>query len=119
MTKRCTWMIAGVLFLLPAAVAAQGGEMQAWQGQTVADLEQMRDKFISLPEPLRSDECVAQAKQRGVLIAGAEFFAVGREVPHAVRVSIAAVPHREDVRRGLLVLAEILDGVSDRCVQIL
>ena len=50
MTKRCTWMIAGVLFLLPAAVAAQGGEMQAWQGQTVADLEQMRDKFISLAE---------------------------------------------------------------------
>ncbi len=75
--------------------------------------------WLHLPEPLRSDECVAQAKQRGVLIAGAEAFAIGREVPHAVRVSIAAVPHREDVRRGLLVLAEILDGVTDPCVQIL
>ena len=75
--------------------------------------------WLHLPEPLRSDECVAQARQRGVLIAGAEAFAVGRDVPHAVRVSIAAVPHREDVRRGLLVLAEILDGVCDPCIQIL
>ena len=50
MTKRCTWMIVGALFVLPAAGVAQGGGMQAWQGQTVADLEQMRDKFISLAE---------------------------------------------------------------------
>ncbi len=68
---------------------------------------------------LRSDECVAQAKQRGVLIAGAGAFAVGRDVPHAVRVSIAVVPHREDVRRGLDILAEILGGVCEPCVQIL
>ena len=75
--------------------------------------------WLHLPEPLRSDECVAQARQRGVLIAGAEAFAVGRDVPHAVRVSIAAVPHREDVRRGLNVLAEVLEGVCDPCVEIL
>ncbi len=75
--------------------------------------------WLHLPEPLRSDECVAQARQRGVLIAGAEAFAVGRDVPHAVRVSIAAVPHRKDVRRGLNVLAEVLDGVCDPCVEIL
>ena len=75
--------------------------------------------WLNLPEPLRSDECVAQAKQRGVLVAGAEAFAVGRDVPHAVRVSIAVVPHREDVRRGLDVLAEILGGVCEPCVQIL
>ena len=50
MTKRCLWMIAGALFVLPAAGAAQRGGMQAWQEQTVADLEQMRDKFLSLAE---------------------------------------------------------------------
>jgi len=75
--------------------------------------------WLNLPEPLRSDECVAQAKQRGVLVAGAEAFTVGRDVPHAVRVSIAVVPHREDVRRGLQVLAEILGGACEPCVQIL
>ena len=75
--------------------------------------------WVHLPEPLRSDECVARAKQRGVLIAGAEAFTVGRDVPHAVRVSIAAVPHREDLRRGLAIVAEILDGASDPVAQIL
>lgn len=74
--------------------------------------------WVHLPEPLRSDECVEQARQRGVLVAGAEAFAVGRDVPHAVRVSIAQAPHREDVRRGLEMLAEILDGASTACVQI-
>jgi DNA-binding transcriptional MocR family regulator len=74
--------------------------------------------WVHLPEPMRSDECVAQARQRGVAIAGAEAFAVGRDVPHAVRVSIAQVPHRKDVRRGLEILADILDGASEACVQI-
>ena len=75
--------------------------------------------WVQLPEPFRSDECVAQARQRGVLIAGAEAFAVGRDVPHAVRVSIAAVPHRDELRRGLEILAEIFEGCCDPCVQIL
>jgi hypothetical protein len=61
---------------------------------------------------------VAQARQRGVLVAGAEAFAVGRQVPHAVGVCVAMVPHREDVRRGLEIVADILDGASAACVQI-
>ena len=62
---------------------------------------------------------MAQANQRGVLVAGAEAFAVGRDVPHAVRVSIAAVPHREELRRGLEILAEVFVGCADPCVEIL
>ncbi len=75
--------------------------------------------WVHLPEPQRSDECVAQARQRGVLIAGAEAFTVGREVPPAVRVSIAQVPHREDVRRGLEIVRKVFAGCSDPYVQIL
>ncbi len=76
--------------------------------------------WLQLPEPWRSDECVAQARQRGVLVAGAEAFAVGRrDVPHAVRVCIARVPRREDLRRGLEILGEVLEGCSDPCVDIL
>lgn len=75
--------------------------------------------WVHLSEPQRSDECVAHARQRGVLIAGAEAFAVGRDIPAAVRVSIAQVPHREDVRHGLEILAAIFDDCSDPCVQIL
>ena len=75
--------------------------------------------WVRLPDPLRNDECVAQARQRGVRVAGAEAFAVGRDVPHAVRVSIAAEPDREELRRALEILAEILGGNSDPYVQIL
>ncbi len=76
--------------------------------------------WLRLPEPWRSDECVAQARQRGVLVAGAEAFAVGRrDVPHAVRVCMGSVPHREDLRRGLEVLGEVLEGCSDPCANIL
>ncbi len=75
--------------------------------------------WVQLPEPLRSDECVAQARQRGVLIAGAEAFAVGRDVPHAVRVSIAQVPRREDARRGFEILAHVFSGCSDPYVHVL
>ena len=76
--------------------------------------------WLQLPEPWRSDECVAQARQRGVLVAGAEAFAIGRKhVPHAVRVCIAAVPRRDDLRRGLEILGEVLEGCSDPCANIL
>lgn len=75
--------------------------------------------WLTLPDPWRSDEYVAQAHQRGVLIAGAEAFAVGRQsVPHAVRVCLGSVPRREDLTRGLEILANILDGYSDPCCSI-
>ena len=76
--------------------------------------------WLHLPEPWRSDECVGQARQRGVLVAGAEAFSIGRpNVPHAVRVCIGSIPRREDVRRGLEILGEVLEGCSDPCANIL
>jgi hypothetical protein len=48
-------MITAALFVLPAAGAAQGGGMQTWQDNAVADLEQMRDKFLSLAEAFPAD----------------------------------------------------------------
>ena len=60
MTKRWTLMIAAALLMLPAAGTAQrggrgGGGMQVWQNEAVADLEQMRDKFLSLAEAFPED----------------------------------------------------------------
>jgi DNA-binding transcriptional MocR family regulator len=75
--------------------------------------------WLPLPEGIRSDEFVARARQRGVRVAGAEAFTVGSEVPAAVRISIAAAPLREDLRRGLEVLADLLSGGLDPCVEIL
>ena len=76
--------------------------------------------WIQLPDPWRSDECVAQARQRGVLVAGAEAFAVGRRnVPHAVRVCVGMVPRREDLKHALETLGEVLEGCADPCVDVL
>lgn len=75
--------------------------------------------WLHLPDPWRSDEVVAQARQRDVLVAGAEAFAVGRRgVPHAVRISFGAVP-RADLARGLETLDDILQGCCDPCVNVL
>ncbi len=55
MMTKCWLLIAAALFVLPAAGAAQQGGMQAWQDGAVADLEQMRDKFLSLAEAFPED----------------------------------------------------------------
>jgi DNA-binding transcriptional MocR family regulator len=76
--------------------------------------------WMQLPDPWRSDEFVDQARQRGVLVAGAGAFVVGRrDVPHAVRVSIGAVGDRTRLRQGLEVLSELLEGTPDPFVSVL
>jgi len=76
--------------------------------------------WLHLPERWRSDEFVAQARQRGVLVAGAEVFAVGRRVvPHAVRIAISAAESRDTVRTALVALAELVDGAPGAQVEVL
>jgi DNA-binding transcriptional MocR family regulator len=75
--------------------------------------------WLRLPEPWRSDELVAQARQRGVLVAGAEAFVVGRsDVPHAVRVSLGRPLTRERLEHGLSVLVDVLEGCTNPCATI-
>lgn len=65
--------------------------------------------WLELPEPWRSDELVRAAARRGVLVAPAEAFAVGRTpIPRAVRVSLSGAETREELAAGLAVLAELL-----------
>jgi DNA-binding transcriptional MocR family regulator len=76
--------------------------------------------WLLLREPWSSHQLVAVARQRGVLVAGAEAFAVGRrEIPHAVRVSFGAVPRRSDLKRGLGILADVLTGSTEPYAEIL
>lgn len=65
--------------------------------------------WLPLPEPWREGEFVAAARARGVAVAPAEVFAVGRQpTPPAVRVCVSAQPERESLARGLDVLADLL-----------
>ncbi|MEQ8762623.1 MAG: PLP-dependent aminotransferase family protein [Planctomycetota bacterium] len=75
--------------------------------------------WMRLPEPWRGEEFVAQAKQRGVRLAGSETFAVGqRNVPHAVRISVSSIEKRDDFERAVSVIAELLQGRADACLDI-
>ncbi len=65
--------------------------------------------WLSLPEPWRRDEFTAAAARRRVRITPADAFMVGRgPTPHAVRVSLCATRTREDMERGVSILAGIL-----------
>ncbi|MGH7497911.1 MAG: PLP-dependent aminotransferase family protein [Gemmatimonadales bacterium] len=65
--------------------------------------------WLPLPQPWRTEEFVAQARGRGVVVSPSEEFVVGRESsPHAVRVCLGAGISRERLEGGLLVLAELL-----------
>lgn len=65
--------------------------------------------WLPLPEPWREGEFVAAARARGVAVAPAEVFAVGRQpTPPAVRVCVSAQPDRESLAQGLDVLAGLL-----------
>jgi DNA-binding transcriptional MocR family regulator len=65
--------------------------------------------WLHLPEPWRGAGFARTAHQRGVGVLPGDAFAVGREpVAHAVRINVSAARSRDDLRRALGVLAELL-----------
>ncbi len=76
--------------------------------------------WLELPPPWRSEEFVLQARQRGVLVAGAEAFAVGRQdVPHAVRIAVASPRTSRQLAEALHTLADVLRGTGESGIDIL
>lgn len=67
--------------------------------------------WLQLPEPWRSADFAAQAQKRGVIVTPSEAFVVGREAsPHAVRVCLGSARTREQLERGLRLLAALLQS---------
>ncbi len=67
--------------------------------------------WLHLPEQWRGAAFARTCRQRGVGVLPGDAFAIGRDpVPHAVRVNLAAARSREDLRRGLEILAELMDA---------
>jgi len=65
--------------------------------------------WLGVPRPWRAETFADAARQRGVGITPASAFAVGRAgVPDAVRVCLGAARDRDQLERGLRVLAELL-----------
>jgi len=67
--------------------------------------------WLHLPEQWQGAAFARTCRQRGVGVLPGDAFAIGREpVPHAVRVNVAAARSREDLRRGLEILAELMEA---------
>lgn len=65
--------------------------------------------WLDLPDAWRAHELAAASLARGVAVAPAENFLIGRnEAPHGVRVSLSAPANLADLERGVDVLAQLL-----------
>ena len=75
--------------------------------------------WLVLPEPWQRDEYVTEARRRGVVITGADTFAVGRTgVPHAVRVGLCMPRTREETAQGVRILADTLASPAGAALSI-
>ncbi|MEM7223877.1 MAG: PLP-dependent aminotransferase family protein [Pseudomonadota bacterium] len=95
----------------------QRGEAQARQALArrylpAEGLSTQPDAFhlwLELPEPWRREDFTAAARRRGVGLASAEVFAVGRQpVPHAVRICLQAAQSRAHLEQALDILGDLL-----------
>ncbi|CAO3362759.1 aminotransferase-like domain-containing protein [Azospirillum palustre] len=67
--------------------------------------------WLVLPEPWRREDFIGEARRRGVIVTGADAFAVGRaSAPHAVRIGLCMPRSRDEAARGLRALADAIDA---------
>jgi DNA-binding transcriptional MocR family regulator len=108
------WIRDGTADALVAARRTEARARQALAREKLADIAYDTQPeayylWLRLPEPWRGDDFVAEARSRGVLLTGADAFAVGRgPVPHAVRLCTGAARSREALGRGLDIVGELL-----------
>ncbi|MFW6028525.1 MAG: PLP-dependent aminotransferase family protein, partial [bacterium] len=70
--------------------------------------------WLTLPSHWRTRSFVSQAALKHVAVTPAEPFVVGRlPEPHAVRISLGVPSGRDELRRGLEILAEVLQRAPE------
>jgi DNA-binding transcriptional MocR family regulator len=69
--------------------------------------------WLTLPEHWAPAHFAAEARQRGVVLTPAEAFAVGKPVPRAVRLCLAAARSRDELRRALTIVADLARAAPD------
>ena len=75
--------------------------------------------WLDLPEPWRAQDMVGAARERGVSMTSTELFVPGRaETPHAIRISICGTRTHAELRRGLSVVADMLQQSPEPCLAV-
>jgi len=70
--------------------------------------------WLELPQPWRGDAFRMEAERQGVFLASGEAFVVGREAaPHALRICTGGNKSIADVKRGIEIVASILNARPD------
>jgi DNA-binding transcriptional MocR family regulator len=141
MVDRLTAAISSTTFLVSPVMAAvtanwifdgTADRIMTWKRKEIAARQEMAQAilggvgyrahpmaqhgWLELPDPWCTDDFVAQARMRGVLVTPAESFVAGRSAaPYAVRVTLGSVPTRALLERGLTTLAEILREPPEPC----
>lgn len=69
--------------------------------------------LLALPDFWSPGEMTAAARRRGVIISGADAFAVGRPIPPVVRLCLGAAPDRDELARALAIVGELVRGEPD------
>jgi DNA-binding transcriptional MocR family regulator len=96
------------------AIARQDIARRVLAGLDIAAPPTSMHVWLRLPDPWRREEFTTVARQRGVGVAPAESFAIGRiSLPHAVRLGLSAAPGRPELERALKTIAEILSDAPD------
>jgi DNA-binding transcriptional MocR family regulator len=120
-----TWIENGVAERVVQEKRAEALARQDLARRALAPLESPSEKtschlWLPLPEPWRASDFVARARHAGVAVTAAEAFAVGRaSAPHAVRVCISTPQTREELARGLGVLASVLASTPSSAATVL
>ncbi len=67
--------------------------------------------WLELPEPWRADAFRDQAARRGVYFLSGDAFVVGRQAaPHAIRICVGSCRTRDEVKQGVEIVRDILNG---------
>ena len=118
------WIESGQIAHSEAAVRKDIAERQTIAREVLSDLEMETHPngyhvWAYLPEPWRPLEFTRAAEERGVAIAPAETFTIGREpAPFAVRLSLTAPRDHDELRHGLGVVRSLLDAGHARAVAV-
>ncbi|MBU1229652.1 MAG: PLP-dependent aminotransferase family protein [Proteobacteria bacterium] len=110
----CTWIADGTaeaVFARKRAEAVRRSELarQVLDGQRFRSRRSGYFLWLELPEPWRGTDFERAALERGVIVVAGESFALGQTAaPMAVRVSLSAARSREELRRGLEILLELM-----------
>jgi DNA-binding transcriptional MocR family regulator len=109
------WLKDGSADAIITAIRAEAACRQklaakALAGHTFAAHRHGHHIWLSLPAAWNRAEFADHVRRRGLTVVTSDSFTTGPTAPHAIRISLGAVPSRADLVRGLNMLSVLLNS---------